>query len=225
MDQQEVPPGISVLLGGSPQAAAVQMRHAFPKSRKWNQAAQQVGTATVAAIRQAGFEIVPDPTSRFANQRACFTRKELLALPRTIWTSWPNASKIRRGANMQPSAEPVFYLVDAQDCPIGEITVENREGNLLLGRFVPGPAYTAVENLFRAFEEAVNSQALKLVDELDVAIAALKLQLGSSDGKERFELSDVQIWSDGGFSCRLANPALLTRNGAVQSTQQAPTVR
>ena len=67
LDQKEVPPGISVLLGGTPQEAAAQMRQAFPSSRKWRVTAQVVGTTTAAALRQAGFEIVPDPTSRFAN--------------------------------------------------------------------------------------------------------------------------------------------------------------
>jgi hypothetical protein len=43
------------------------MRQAFPKSHKWCATAQTVGTTTAAALRQAGFEIVPDPTSRFAN--------------------------------------------------------------------------------------------------------------------------------------------------------------
>jgi hypothetical protein len=67
LDQQENPPGISVLLGGTPQEAAARMRQAFPKSRKWQQGSHTVGTATAAAIRAAGFEVLPDPTSRFPN--------------------------------------------------------------------------------------------------------------------------------------------------------------
>jgi hypothetical protein len=43
------------------------MRQAFPRSRKWRQTAQTVGTTTAAALRQVGFEVVPDPTSRFPN--------------------------------------------------------------------------------------------------------------------------------------------------------------
>jgi len=61
------PPGISVLLGGTPQAAAAQMRQAFPRSQKWHATAYTVGTTTAAALRQTGFEIVPDPTARFPN--------------------------------------------------------------------------------------------------------------------------------------------------------------
>jgi hypothetical protein len=67
LEQTLIPPGISLLIGGTPQGAATQMRDAFPNSRKWRESAQRVGTATAAALRQAGFEVVPDPTSRFPN--------------------------------------------------------------------------------------------------------------------------------------------------------------
>jgi hypothetical protein len=40
-----------------------------------------------------------------------------------------------------------------------------------------GPAFAAVERLFRAFEEAVNAQALGVVDKLDIAIGRLGLRL------------------------------------------------
>ena len=65
LDAQQTPPGISVLLGGTPQEAAAQMRRAFPRSRKWRETSYTVGTTTVVAIREAGFEIAPDPTTRF----------------------------------------------------------------------------------------------------------------------------------------------------------------
>jgi hypothetical protein len=67
IEEALVPPGISVLLGGTPQAAADQMRQAFPRSQKWHEAARIVATTTAAAIRAIGFEIVPDPTARFPN--------------------------------------------------------------------------------------------------------------------------------------------------------------
>jgi len=41
------------------------MLSAFPGSRKWRETAHTVGTTTVAAVREAGFEVVPDPTARF----------------------------------------------------------------------------------------------------------------------------------------------------------------
>jgi hypothetical protein len=67
MDCRQSPPGISILVGRTPQEAAAQMRRAFPKSKKWQASAQTVGSATVGAVRLAGFEVVPDPTSRFPN--------------------------------------------------------------------------------------------------------------------------------------------------------------
>lgn len=67
LDAQQTPPGISILLHGTPQEAATQMRRAFPGSRKWRETAHTVGTTSAAAIREAGFDIVPDPTTRFPN--------------------------------------------------------------------------------------------------------------------------------------------------------------
>jgi hypothetical protein len=67
LDAQQTPPGISVLLHGTPQEAAAQMRRAFPGARKWRETAHTVGTTTAAAIREAGFDVVPDPTTRFPN--------------------------------------------------------------------------------------------------------------------------------------------------------------
>jgi hypothetical protein len=91
-DEQQTPPGISVLLGGTPQEAAAQMRRAFPRSRKWQAASHTVGTTNVAAIRQAGFEILLDPTSRFPNHASLvhpegvsgFTDENLEALSRAF---------------------------------------------------------------------------------------------------------------------------------------------
>ena len=67
LEKTLTPPGISVLLGGTPEDAANQMRAAFPRSKKWNRSGHTVGTSTAAAIRAAGFEIVPDATDRFPN--------------------------------------------------------------------------------------------------------------------------------------------------------------
>jgi hypothetical protein len=65
LDVSLAPPGLSVLLGESSWTAAEQMRRAFPRSRKWRAKSKTVGTTTAKAIRQVGFEIVPDPTGRF----------------------------------------------------------------------------------------------------------------------------------------------------------------
>jgi hypothetical protein len=67
LDERDSPPGISVLLGGTPQEAAAAMRQAFPKSQKWRLLAGTVGTATVAAVRSAGFDVLADATTKFPN--------------------------------------------------------------------------------------------------------------------------------------------------------------
>jgi hypothetical protein len=54
-------------MGGTPQEAAAQMRLAFPGSKKWRVASQTVGTAVLADISQAGFEVMLDATLRFPN--------------------------------------------------------------------------------------------------------------------------------------------------------------
>jgi hypothetical protein len=92
LDAQQTPPGLSVLMGGTPLEAADQLRRAFPRSRKCLQSAHTVGTTTVAAIREAGFEIVPDPTARFPNHArlihprgvAGFTEENLQLLAATF---------------------------------------------------------------------------------------------------------------------------------------------
>jgi anthranilate phosphoribosyltransferase len=92
LDLQQTPPGLSVLLNGTPQEAATQMRRAFPGSRKWRQTAGTVASATAAAVRQAGFDVVADPTTRFPNHAllihptgaAGFTDANLATLARTF---------------------------------------------------------------------------------------------------------------------------------------------
>jgi hypothetical protein len=66
-DRAQTPPGLSVLLGGTPQEAADAMRLAYPGSRKWRALAGVVGSAGAGAIRAAGFDVIPVPTDNFPN--------------------------------------------------------------------------------------------------------------------------------------------------------------
>jgi hypothetical protein len=69
-EEMLTPPGISVLLGGSPAEAAEQMREAFPDPRKFARLHEQsatVGSASVEAITAAGFVVVPDGSKKFPN--------------------------------------------------------------------------------------------------------------------------------------------------------------
>jgi hypothetical protein len=61
------PPGISVFIGGSPAFVAEQVRRTFPNATHLLKAAGSMGTSTVAAIREVGFDVVADPTRHFAN--------------------------------------------------------------------------------------------------------------------------------------------------------------
>lgn len=69
-EQTLSPPGFSVLLGGTAAEAAEQMRQAFPDEKKFSQIhrlARLIGSAAVAAIREAGFEVVLAPSEKFPN--------------------------------------------------------------------------------------------------------------------------------------------------------------
>jgi hypothetical protein len=126
---------------------------------------------------------------------------------------------------MSDVAEEVLILLDSQNRRLGQMTVDRREGGLLLGKFAPGPDFPAVRSLFCDFEEAVNSHALSVVDELDTALSALGMFLQSPDGTRRLTVHDVQIWSDGGITCRLSVPSPETTNGsldAAKSVQPVP---
>lgn len=94
------------------------------------------------------------------------------------------------------------YLIDAQQRQIGQVTIERNKGNPILGKFVPGSDFSAMEHLLQDFEEAVNLQALSIVDELDTEIPALGLHLCFPDRSPRIEIHDVQIWSDGSITFR-----------------------
>ncbi len=63
-------PGISVLLGGSPEDAVAQMLRAYWDRGKYSRIhklAESVSSATVDAIRKAGFDVIWAPTSHFHN--------------------------------------------------------------------------------------------------------------------------------------------------------------
>jgi hypothetical protein len=123
---------------------------------------------------------------------------------------------------MQPKPIQTFKLVDAQRHNLGEVTLESYEDGLLTGTFAPGPEYPGVEPLFRAFEEAADAQALSAVDRIGSKIAALDLQLCPQDGTLPVAVDDVQIWSDGGMSCRLKVSAKLPLNGSRPGNEAVP---
>jgi hypothetical protein len=61
------PPGISVLIGGTPAEAARAFRRVFGPKSSLGRVASTVGTAETERIRAAGFDVIPVPTSNFPN--------------------------------------------------------------------------------------------------------------------------------------------------------------
>jgi hypothetical protein len=58
------PAGISVVKAPSPEAAARQVREAFPEAKELHEAAKVVGSTTPEQIRSAGFDLLPNPTRK-----------------------------------------------------------------------------------------------------------------------------------------------------------------
>jgi hypothetical protein len=101
----------------------------------------------------------------------------------------------------------VVQLVDARQRLLGEVTIQGTEGDLVRGRFAPGPDYPVVRDLFREFEEAANQQLFGLLDGLEAPILGLGLHLRPLNGALLPEVHDVQIMNGTDFSCRLRGAA------------------
>jgi hypothetical protein len=102
-------------------------------------------------------------------------------------------------------------LVDAKHV-LGHVAVQRTDQGLVIGEFSPDDSFAVVEQLFRDYEEAVDQQALSIVDALDARIAGLGLHVVLPDGR-RVKIDDVQIWCDGAISFR---PSM--QGGAVADT-------
>jgi len=117
---------------------------------------------------------------------------------------------------MQVSSEKTLLLCDARQRELGRIVVGRAASDLITGTFYPGQDFAPVQHLFHDFEEAVNCQALAVVDELGAAIGSLGLRLVLPDDSQPLAIHDVQIWCDGGFSCR---PATRPNDGQAAARQ------
>jgi len=63
VERMLVPPGISTLQRGTPTEAAEAMRQRYRRMAPHGQTV--VGTTTAGRIREAGFDVIMDPTARF----------------------------------------------------------------------------------------------------------------------------------------------------------------
>jgi hypothetical protein len=86
---------------------------------------------------------------------------------------------------------------------LGRVRVESYSDGLFLGDFAPGPDYPEVEPTFRFFADVVEQQSFSYLDEAQAAIARLGVRVRPDGPGESVAVYDVQIYPDGGFSCRL----------------------
>ena len=122
-------------------------------------------------------------------------------------------------------SEQVADLIDRQGRAIGRITVTHHESSRIFGKFAPGPDFSAVERLFQDFEEAVELQALSVVDELDREIAALGLGLRLPGKSQRAEVHDVQIWGDGEITFEMRDVTVAPIGGARSAAETPRTAK
>lgn len=92
---------------------------------------------------------------------------------------------------LQPAQQ--IQLSDRQDRDLGQIQIDRIQGDLVFGRFTPGPDYPQVQRLFAEYVEAANDQLLSIVGELDAAIRELGLRLRAENGRDLPGIDDVQI--------------------------------
>jgi len=111
-------------------------------------------------------------------------------------------------------------LSDARGTVLGTITVEEVCGAAILGAFAPGPGFGAFAETFRRFDEHVEAGALAILPGIESEIAALGLCV-ARPGEDAVPADVVQIYSDGGFSCRPRVPVL--HNGGSKRGSSQPT--
>jgi hypothetical protein len=111
-------------------------------------------------------------------------------------------------------------LSDATGTAFGTVDVDAVESGLVLGTFRPGTGFAGAAELFRQFEEHVEAAALAVLPEIERRIAALGLRIGRA-GEASVPTDDVQIYSDGGFSCRPVVPVGENGTPAHRSTTTA----
>jgi hypothetical protein len=119
-------------------------------------------------------------------------------------------------------AEQVVQLDDAAGNRIGQMVIDQLEGDLVMGRFVPAEGFARIKPLFDEFNELVDNQILSLLDEVDARIDALGLHL-CAEGDLMPAIYDVQI-GGGTINFRLRREASHLPNDASSTPEASPTV-
>lgn len=97
----------------------------------------------------------------------------------------------------------VLGVSDAAGRDLGMVEVESITDGLVVGEFIPGPDYNQVEPVFREFAEMVEAFSLHHIDRAADAIGRIGVTIRAHPTRPPVAVHDVQIYSDGGFSCRL----------------------
>ena len=61
------PPGISVIKAPTPKAAGDEVRTGLTRAKNLHEQAKTIGSATIAAIKNAGFNVIPKPSIALPN--------------------------------------------------------------------------------------------------------------------------------------------------------------
>src|SRR5438105_4279549 len=105
----------------------------------------------------------------------------------------------------------VLQLSDAAGRDLGQVRVESYSDGLFLGDFDAGPDYPSVEPIFRHLADVIEQASFSYLDVAEAAVARLGITIRTADGQP-VPVRDIQIYPDGGFSCRLIGTP--DRNGA-----------
>jgi hypothetical protein len=112
-----------------------------------------------------------------------------------------------------------YGLYDKSGRRLGSVRVDGVRSNTLTGTFTEAPMFATVSNVFRRFEELVESNALAVLPDAEKEIAELGLVIRADSD---LPVSDVQIYSDGGFSCRVSVDPSRNGSAAVKSESTIP---
>ena len=93
-------------------------------------------------------------------------------------------------------------LLDKSGSTIGEIFV-TAENSAILGNFLPTPAFSIYESLFRNHEQAANDQLFVEVDRLEEEISSLGFYVIDPCNGIKKRITDLQIM-EAGISFRWA---------------------
>jgi len=89
---------------------------------------------------------------------------------------------------------------------LGTVSIDDIEDGRISGEFASSPGFAAVESIFRFFTEVVEQQSFSYLDQVESEIARLGITICWKGHSDAHAVHDVQIYTDGGFSCRLLNP-------------------